>query len=257
MPILKFTGRVMPDVMHVTITDHPAIDWRDTGNDSNCSFNISISKGLIEIDCILDKYEEIHLSEVYRRVLDLARATVDLVCFSSGYGLTVIIDRYTNAAGITTPIAPHDPRLAELCKVFTLEPATTIEKNDFHKVLTLVLTDWKVFRILRQLIEANTVPHESSVICARVAEGIRHYLAAPGSNTKQSWANMRAQLNLSIDYLKLLTDVSTAPRHGDQTHIPGATTVEITRRAWTIMNRFLEYKKRGDQRLPEAEFPIL
>ena len=138
-----------------------------------------------------------------------------------------------------------------------MEPATTLEKNAFHQVLTIVLTDWRLFRILRQLIEANTVPHESSVNCARVVEGIRHVLATPGSNTKQSWLNMRERLNLSVDYLKLVTDVSTAPRHGDSTQISGTTTVEITQRTWTVMNRLLEYKKRNVRQLPTAEFPIL
>lgn len=68
---------------------------------------------------------------------------------------------------------------------------------------------------------------------------------------------MRECLNLSVDYLKLITDVSTAPRHGDSRHISGTTTVEITSRTWTVMNRLLEYKKRDVQRLPVAEFPHL
>jgi hypothetical protein len=105
MPIVKFTGRVLPDVMLVTITDHPAIDWYDADVGINCSFKISIQHGVIEIDCILDKYQDSDLARVYMRAFDLARATVDLTCFSTGYGLTVILDRYTNPSGITTPIA--------------------------------------------------------------------------------------------------------------------------------------------------------
>lgn len=68
---------------------------------------------------------------------------------------------------------------------------------------------------------------------------------------------MRSKLNLSLDYLKLMTDTSTAPRHGDSAHISGTITVEIAERTWTVFNRFLEYKKLGDQKLPEAEFPVL
>ena len=41
------------------------------------------------------------------------------------------------------------------CTAFSMEPATTLEKNEFHKVLTIVLTDWRLFRILRQLIEGT------------------------------------------------------------------------------------------------------
>jgi hypothetical protein len=257
MPIVRFTGQVLPDVMQVTIKDHPSIDWYDADAGIQCSFRISIQQGKIEIDCICDKYEDADLSRVYMRAFDLARATVDLTCFSTGFGLTVILDRYTNPSGSTTPIAPHTPALSALCTAFNLEPSTSIEQNEFHKVLTMVLTDWRLFRILRQLIEANTVPHESAVNCARVVEGVRHLLALSGSNTKQSWVNMRERLNLSVDYLKLITDVSTGPRHGDTAHITGATTIEITTRTWAVMNRLLEYKKRNDQPLPVAEFPVL
>jgi hypothetical protein len=258
MPVIKFGGRVLPQVIQVTITDHPAINWADADHGVEIAFNISIQQGVVTAVCALNKFNpETDLVRVYMRAFDLVRATVDLTCFSTGYGLSVILDTYTNPEGITTPFVPYNTELAALCTAFDMSAATSIEQNAFHKVLTIVLSNWQIFRILRQLIEANTVPHESAVNCARVIEGIRHLLASPGANTKKSWEDMRSRLNLSVDYLKLITDISTGPRHGDPTHIPGTTTVEIAKRSWTVMNRFLEYKKRGDQALPVAEFPIL
>jgi hypothetical protein len=259
MPVIKFGGRVLPAVIQVSLNEDPIIDWRDSDRETDINFKISIREGIVEVYCTLDKYDpQIDLIRVYMRAFDLVRAAVDLTCFSTGYGLSVILDTYTNPYGVTTPFVSHDPALGALCTAFDMTPATTIEQNAFHKVLWIVLTDWRIFRILRQLIEANTVPHESSVNCARVVEGIRHLLATPGANTKKSWEEMREKLNLSIDYLKLITDVSTAPRHGDSTHISGTTTVEIARRTWSVMNRFLEYKKIGDdQALDAAQFPML
>jgi hypothetical protein len=258
MPVIKFGGRVLPAVIQVTINDLPAINWVDADNGVEISFNISIQHGAVGAICSLNKFNpETDLVRVYMRVFDLVRAAVDLTCFSTGYGLSVILDTYTGPDGITTPFVPHDTRLAALCTAFNMNAATSIEQNAFHKVLTIVLSNWPIFRVLRQLIEANTVPHESAVNCARVIEGIRHLLASPGSSTKKSWEDMRGCLNLSVEYLKLVTDTSTGPRHGDSTHIPGTATVEITVRTWTVMNRFLEYKKRGDQALPATEFPVL
>lgn len=108
MPIIKFTGRVLPDVMLITVTDHPAIDWYDADIQVQCSFKIAIQQGVIEIDCILDKYQDSDLARVYMRAFDLARATVDLTCFSTGYGLTVILDRYE-------PLRNHDTNRAPRC----------------------------------------------------------------------------------------------------------------------------------------------
>jgi hypothetical protein len=258
MPVIKFGGKVLPEVIKITITDHPAINWLGSEYGLEISFKISIHEGVVVVECTLNQYNhDTDLVRVYMRAFDLVRATVDLTCFSTGYGLSVILDTFTNPEGITTPFVPHNPQLAALCTAFDMGTAKSIEQNVFHEVLTIVLSDWRIFRILRQLIEANTVPHESSVNCARVIEGIRHLLASPGASTKQSWEDMRKRLNLSVDYLKLITDVSTGPRHGDSKHIPGTTTVEITRRAWAVMNRFLEYKKRHDQPLPITEFPLL
>jgi hypothetical protein len=257
MPIIRFAGRVLPTFIELTIRDHPEINWRESEADLDMTFQISIQNGRITVECALNRFEQTqHLIPVYMRAFDLVRATVDVSAFATGYGLSVIIDSFTDASGVTTPFVAHDPTIAGLCTAFTLEPASTLQANTFHHVLTIVLGDWRIFRTLRDLIEAITLPHESAVNCARAVEGLRNIIA-PDAPRAQAWRQMRDTLNLSESYLKLVTDISTGPRHGDHAHIPGATTVEITRRAWVIMNRFLEFKKRGDRSPPLSDFPIL
>jgi hypothetical protein len=258
MPTIYFGGRILPTAIQITINDHPTINWKDSELDLDIAFTISINTGEVRVVCELSKFDQReHLARIYMRAFDLVRATVDLTSFSTGYGLTVIIDSFTDTLGVTTPFVPHDPAKAALCTAFTMAPATTIDANEFHKVLVIVLTDWRLFRALRELIEAITLPHESSVNCARCIEAIRHIIASPNRSRNQAWGEMRSALNLSEPYLKLITDVSTGPRHGAPVHIPGNTTTEITRRAWIIMNRFLEYKKRDSTPLPLTDFPVL
>ena len=258
MPTIHFGGRILPTVIQISIKDHPTINWTDSELDLDMAFKISIENGEVRVACELSEFDQSeHLARIYMRAFDLVRATVDLTSFSTGYGLSVLIDSFTDTSGVTTPFVPYDPTKAALCTAFTMTPATTIDANEFHKVLIIVLTDWRIFRALRELIEAITLPHESSVNCARGIEALRHIIAAPNSTRIQSWTDMRNALNLSESYLKLITDVSTGPRHGDPVHIPGTITTEITRRAWIIMNRFLEYKKRESKPLPLTDFPIL
>jgi hypothetical protein len=73
----------------------------------------------------------------------------------------------------------------------------------------------------------------------------------------EAWGTFQTNLRVSRDFLNLITDTSRGPRHGDRTHIPGTTTIEITMRAWQVMDRFIEYRKRGNQPLPETDFPLL
>jgi hypothetical protein len=258
MATVHFRGRVLPDSAKVTIKDHPEVNWHDDEENLDIKFTISVEDGKIDIRCDLPIFDRAtHLVRVYMRAFDLVRASVDAAAFATGYGLSVIIDTFVDQNGVSSVFISHDPALAALCTAFMLDPASTLEANQFHKVLLIVLGDWRIFRALRELIEAITLPHESAVNCARAIEGLRHILETTGMSRPQSWQNMRDILKLSEPYLKLITDVSTAPRHGDPVRIPGSTTTEITKRAWTIMNRFLEYKKRDAGPLPVSEFPIL
>jgi len=68
---------------------------------------------------------------------------------------------------------------------------------------------------------------------------------------------MRDNLNVSQQFLEFITDHSIGPRHGDVLDIPFSIINELIRRSWIVMNRFLEFKKRGDQKLPSSDFPLL
>lgn len=258
MPKVRFAGRIFPQVVQLSVKDHPQINWKDDENDLDISFAISIQNGTVTVDCDVNKFDPaLHLTSLYMRAFDLARATVDLTAFCTGYGFTVLFEKFTSPSGEITDLAPYDPRLAELCTAFKMGVSPlSVDENDFHKVLVIVSTDWRLFHALRDLIEAVTLPHESATNCARAIEKLRHVIA-PNQPRGQAWRTLRNALNISESYLKMITDISTGPRHGDPAHIAGKITVEISSRAWIIMNRFFEYKKRNAGPLPLADFPLL
>lgn len=121
----------------------------------------------------------------------------------------------------------------------------------------MVLQDAGLFMALNDLIAAISLPHVSTVNCARAIEGLRHLIASTGSSDKQAWEQMRQALQIDKAYLKLITDSSAASRHGNRVHVPGSVTTEITRRSWIIMNRYFEYRKRGNRVLSLTDFPLL
>jgi hypothetical protein len=68
---------------------------------------------------------------------------------------------------------------------------------------------------------------------------------------------LQRALQATQESIQPITDASRGPRHGDLAYIPGEITSDITRRSWILMNRFLEYKRRGDKPLPAEEFAVL
>ena len=131
------------------------------------------------------------------------------------------------------------------------------QENLIGKIWDLVLSDPPLFQALDDLIVLITLPHHAAVDCARAIEGLRNLVAARGATVSRSWEQMRNALQLDRSFLQPITDTSTAPRHGDRNFIPGTTVTEIVRRSWIIMDRFLEYQKRGNISLPATDFPLL
>jgi hypothetical protein len=68
---------------------------------------------------------------------------------------------------------------------------------------------------------------------------------------------MRDSLNIDQPYLEFITEHSKGPRHGDVKGSTFSATRETIKRSWIVMNRFLEFRKRGNRPLSLSEFPLL
>ena len=101
----------------------------------------------------------------------------------------------------------------------------------------------------KTLIEAVLLPHRAALNCARAIRKLRSLFAQPGASPESQWLAIRERLQISRTYMQIITRSSGA--WTDETALP-----EVTRRAWIVMNRLLEYLKRGEA-LPLSEFPLL
>jgi len=249
---VRFTGRIFPAAINISIDNHPATNWKSPDLGLDMTFRVQIKNNNITIECEMNRFDGAsHVTPLFMRAHDIARATVDLISFSTGNGLVVILDTFTDPNGITTSLAAQQPTLAAL--------ATAIngEAGSYDKVLRILLTEPPLFIALRDLIDAITIPHSSPANCARAVEALRAYFVPSGGQPSDGWNKLRENLQISKAYLEVITDTSKGPRHGDHAHIPGSITSDVATRAWTVMNRFFEYQKRGAQPLPLSEFPML
>ena len=254
MSIVTFSGRIFPACYQISFSSNP-LDWKWQEENLNLHFETRIEKSIVTVDCTLDNFKPEYFVEIYRRALDIVRSAVNLAAFSSGIGWTVIFESFTDSSGQATMVAPQDSSLAALCSSFSLDPQAG--KTSFGEMWDFVVTDPALFQTLDDLIVSITLPHHSTVNCARAIEGLRNLIATPGATVSQAWEQMRNALRLDRSFLQLITDTSTAPRHGDRSHIPGVTTTEIVRRSWMVMDRSLEYRKRGNTPLPAPDFALL
>jgi hypothetical protein len=255
MPIVHFKGRVLPAVMLITISDLPSVHWEQANLHLIMDITTRITNSVIDMEFDVNQLDEADLSPLLMRAWDLSRAAVDIYCYTRGVGLTVYIDTYVKPNGEESSVLPQMPGLAAYCTAFDIVPGNT-GNNNFDSFYRMVVSEPALFMAINDLIVSITLPHHASVNCARAIEGIRVLMVPPGIDRRQGWPLMRQNLNLEQAYVEFVTDVSTAPRHGDRTHIPGPTVIETTTRSWIIMNRFLEFRKRGSP-LPIAEFPLL
>lgn len=259
MPIVHMLGVVLPPppFVDLTLTDLPQLLYKPTeAGGLEIAVTVKVTSSLIDVECSLNRFQDDDIGQIHKISLDLARASINLVSFLKGYGLSVYLHTLIKPDGVRNALLPENPQLASICTAFTIGPAAVLEQNTFHKVVSLVFTEPDLFMALDDLILSQSQPHHGPVTCARAVEGIRNMIA-PNVERKIGWKIMNESLRLDRTYSDLITSTSTGGRHGDRTFVPGNVTMEIQRRSWVVMNRFLEFRKRGSQPLPESEFPIL
>jgi hypothetical protein len=236
------------------MTALPSVRWRDgemTALNIEPACHLAIQNNLVTIDIDGQRFEDRYFTALAMRAYDTARATVDLLCFATGNGLTFLLETWIDPNGITRPVASIQPALGEL--------ATAVNGgSNFNDALWILLSDPLLFIALRGLIDGITQWHQAPITAARSIERLRNLVMPGEKDRRKQWKKLGEVLQLAETYTKLIRDTSIGPRHGDPTHIPGAITTEVATRAWIIMNRYFEFRKRGGVNpLPASDFPLL
>jgi hypothetical protein len=242
-------GRVFPE-HGFSIQNHPKMPFQDSNGDA-IVFGMHIDNGAITIECEMEKFESSPQETyfLYVRAMDFASAAINIAALAFGEGRTFILETVTDQHGKTWNFRT---RSEELARLFTLAKPNT---PDFELFIQIVISRPLLNYAIRDLTQALVVPRLAAINYARAIETIRH-LIAPNANKKQGWKILRDNLNVSEDYLKLITDQSISHRHGEHAPISNWNQAEIELRAWTIMNRYLHYTRKLHQ-LSLADFPLL
>jgi hypothetical protein len=256
MSTIHLLGKIVPSSAYkVTMWDLATVHYKSIENKLEVDISIQVKDSTVDIECVCNRVDQEALSHIHKIAYDLARAAVNLMSFATGITFFVVIDQIVDANGVTNPFAVQAPSLAAFCTAYG---TTTAEgKIALGDIMKVVFAEPGVFLALDDLITATSLHHLVTINTARAIEGLRHAMAPEDISRNQAWELFRTNLNLDEKYLRLITDNSQSGRHGEGKHVPGPVTSEIIERAWKIMNRFLEFRKSGNQRLPLADFPLL
>jgi hypothetical protein len=252
MPVVKLIGEVFPRGYELSITTIPSAQWKSDELGLDLQFVMTLQKSKIEMSVHCNRYSEEDRHQIYLVAYDVARTAVEIVAFKMGVAFSVIFSKSITPDGIERNVIMEYPWLAEECTSF--DPANLI---DFIAVYQMAISDHGVYAAFNDLIGAISFPHIGVMNCARAIDGIKHLVTPSAKSKEDGWQNMRRELQLDRNYLTLITANSTEHRHGKRVSISGDIGREVLTRSWVIMNRFIEYKKRGSKMLPQSEFPIL
>jgi hypothetical protein len=259
MPTITFRGRILPDHPKITVPRLSPMRWTDPADGSVVQLTVSIAQSDIAAVYEITTYnpDDIHLLHI--GALEHSRAIVDCICFSQGLGRTVMLDDVVYPDGEVRKLSYENTELAHLCTAFDLS-TNAPSGDDFKAMYHLVVKEAELFLAINDLVMAITIPGHIAVNCARAVEGLRNIMLPDDPHRTLGWAYLRRELNLEKSYTEFITSASAGPRHGDRSDMADMAeehTQEILKRLWVIMNRFLEYRKRGNDTLPLSLFPFL
>ena len=247
MPIVHFTGYVEP--RNVKASAGPfTVEEKDKTTDTPVRFTVNIADGHVGIECELLKFEDEFLSTLSNRATELARIALDMMTFQMGYGFSLFIDKFYDDVGKEQILMIKNPFLEGLCSAYS--------ETNFKDFLDLIVFDTNLFMALNDLVIAATVGRQAATNCARAMDAIKHMIS-PGEKDNIGWVAMRAKLNIGETYLRYITDFSKDHRHGNRTWHASDPVEEVLRRSWTIMDRYLIFRRWNFFQLALDAFPIL
>ncbi len=249
MPNVVFVGRVLP--YGCTVTVHATLSITCHFPHMDAVYKIQIQNSRIRIPCAVPSYLIEDKNELLSMALHLARSIVDLIAFQKCIFLEVFLDTFVDPDGRSTQIIITNPSLENICSSYD------IDSSRFLPFYEMIASKIELWPSINELVSSIANPHHATVNCARAIEGIKYLIATPGVSRSKAWEQFREALRIGETYLRLITDNSAENRHGKRIAVPPDVISEIKSRSWVIMNRYLEYIKRGEQQLPENEFRLL
>lgn len=245
--IYYFEGRVLPEVTDLTLPYGPEYLRTEAQEGSDALLKAEISNGKVSVWAEVDENDKVDPDYLYFLANDLIGTLINVARYREGVGYTAIIDRAIDPHGVTRHIVSADRGLAK--------QKPPMSDARFEEIVDFAIKDVAFARALEDATCMLTRLHYIPIAAGRVVESVLRMLT--NGRTEKHWEQMRSILNVDRSYLQLMTDHSKSARHGDRQYVEGERNAELAKRAWVLLDRFVELKLSGRSALEADKFPIL
>ncbi len=239
MPQIEFIGYVEPRFLK--INGHGENIPQSDANLPSFVFSYRIEKAEVRIICEISAIDELAVNYTHLVVYSYVASVINCLGFAAAEGFRLILESCILPGKDAAPLQSGSPTLKALCSFTSQE------------ILDMMTADRRIAKSLSDLTETRNNPMDSYVNIQRAIEGICRLISDDDDRSKR-WEALRENLNISRPYLQFVSKLSTEWRHGGTAPISMFDVAEVQARGWTVMNRFLEFRKRGNVKLEEPEF---
>lgn len=245
MVVLIYEGKIEPEAAPLTLDYRPKLRRQETETAPEAEFEVTVFVGRVRVHVVTSIVDEDTANDLYFAAWDVARTFVETAGFIKGIPYSVSLDRVILPSGEVRSYVFGDRSLADMHD-FT--------DDDLEALSDISLVDLKCGLVLSDLLMTLGKAHYSPTACGRVADSLAR-LIAPNAQRMEQWSILRQKLHVDEAYVRSLSDVSKASRHGDRVEVDAAQNHETAHRAWALVGRFLRYRLHGE--LDLSSYPVL
>jgi hypothetical protein len=246
----RFTGTISPP--EFTIRGAELSAWTsDKKRDLKIHHVVRFAGPIVTVTMDLSRYDVVLVDNLRARALEMARAQLSALMIATGRGYSLILDTFIDPTGVSYPLFTFD---GELATIFA-QHCPNCQVQDILK-LTMGIDDFQ--HALTDLAAMLVDPFIIQINGARVLEAIRKAITPVAENETSaqrtvSWAALRDSLRVTRAFLVYVTNASLEARHGERNRNNNYNEMEVRKRCWIVMCRFLEFLARGRQPLTDFD----
>jgi hypothetical protein len=245
MQTLIYEGSIEPEAAPLTLDYRPRLRRQETETSPEVEFEVTVFVGRVRVRATTSVVDEEAAYSLFFPAWDVARVFVEMAGFIKGVPYSVSLDRVILPDGEVRSFVFGDRSLVA---------THDFTESDLEALSDISLVDLKCALVVSDVLMTLGKAHYSPTACGRVADSLAR-LISPDVSRAQQWSDVRERLRVDEAFIRSLSDVSKASRHGDRTEVDAATNQETAHRAWTLVGRYLRY--RLDGQLDPAKFPLL
>lgn len=245
MQTLIYEGKIEPEAAPLTLSYRPKIRRQQSETSPTAEFEVTVFVGRVRVKVTTAIVDNDVATDLYFAAWDMARIFVETIGFIKAIPYSVSLDRVILPNGEVRSFVFGDRSLAE---------AHDFTEEDLEGLSDITLVDLKSGLVLSDILMTLGKAHYSPIACGRVADSLAR-LIAPTASRSDQWQVLRTKLRVDEAYVRSLSEVSKASRHGDRIEVDAATNHETAHRAWTLVGRYLRYRLSGE--LDPETYPLL